>query len=434
MAEITAVVPGSPAERAGVQKGDWLLELNGHPIADVLDYQFYATEEKLTLKLHRGEKILEISLCKGEYEDLGLEFATYLMDEKRSCRNKCVFCFIDQLPKGMRDTLYFKDDDSRLSFLQGNYVTLTNMKDEDLQRIVQMHITPVNVSVHTTNGDLRVKMMKNRFAGEILRQMKLLARGGVQMNCQIVLCKGLNDGAELQRTMKDLEALYPAVESVSVVPAGMTCHREGLYPLEPFSPEECREIISQVEQFAAECRKKHGVGLVYCADELYIKAGLTLPGSESYDGYPQIENGVGMMTSMEEELNGELAYIQEDYTVSIPRELSVATGVAAYEYICRLVAKVEKLCYNTHIHVYRIENEFFGKSITVAGLICGCDLIKQLSGKPLGSKLVLPSVMLREDKDLFLDGTSLKELSEALQVPVELNDCTGADFLRALMD
>ncbi len=429
MAEITAVVPGSPAERAGVQKGDWLLELNGHPIADVLDYQFYATEEKLTLKLHRGEKILEISLCKGEYEDLGLEFATYLMDEKRSCRNKCVFCFIDQLPKGMRDTLYFKDDDSRLSFLQGNYVTLTNMKDEDLQRIVQMHITPVNVSVHTTNGDLRVKMMKNRFAGEILRQMKLLAQGGVQMNCQIVLCKGLNDGAELQRTMKDLEALYPAVESVSVVPAGMTCHREGLYPLEPFSPEECREIISQVEQFAAECRKKHGVGLVYCADELYIKAGLTLPRGESYDGYPQIENGVGMMTSMEEELNGELAYIQEDYTVSIPRELSVATGVAAYEYICRLVAKVEKLCYNTHIHVYRIENEFFGKSITVAGLICGCDLIK-----PLGSKLVLPSVMLREDKDLFLDGTSLKELSEALQVPVELNDCTGADFLRALMD
>ena len=360
MAEITAVVPGSPAERAGVQKGDWLLELNGHPIADVLDYQFYATEEKLTLKLHRGEKILEISLCKGEYEDLGLEFATYLMDEKRSCRNKCVFCFIDQLPKGMRDTLYFKDDDSRLSFLQGNYVTLTNMKDEDLQRIVQMHITPVNVSVHTTNGDLRVKMMKNRFAGEILRQMKLLAQGGVQMNCQIVLCKGLNDGAELQRTMKDLEALYPAVESVSVVPAGMTCHREGLYPLEPFSPEECREIISQVEQFAAECRKKHGVGLVYCADELYIKAGLTLPRGESYDGYPQIENGVGMMTSMEEELNGELAYNQEDYTVSIPRELSVATGVAAYEYICRLVAKVEKLCYNTHIHVYRIENEFFG--------------------------------------------------------------------------
>ncbi|MBQ8911605.1 MAG: DUF512 domain-containing protein, partial [Clostridia bacterium] len=329
MAKIVSVVAGSPAEKAGVKAGDWLLEINGHPIADVLDYRFYVTEKKVVLKLHRGADILDVTVTKDEYDDPGLEFESYLMDEKRSCRNKCVFCFIDQLPKGMRDTLYFKDDDSRLSFLQGNYVTLTNMTDEDLDRIIAMHITPVNVSVHTTNPTLREQMMKNRFAGRILEQMRRLAEGGVQMNCQLVICRGLNDGEELARSMRDLEGLYPHVDSVSVVPAGLTCHRDGLYPLEPFDAESSAGLIDQVNAFGEYCLKKHGVRLFYAADESYVKAGRPLPPEEYYDGYPQIENGVGMMTSMEAELDGELPFIGEDYDIGKKGELSVATGAAA---------------------------------------------------------------------------------------------------------
>ena len=434
MAEIISIAKNSPAEHAGIRCGDYLLSINGHEIRDVLDYRFYMTEEHLSVKVHRGADILGFEINKGQYDDLGLDFPSYLMDEKRSCRNKCVFCFIDQLPQGMRDTLYFKDDDSRLSFLQGNYVTLTNMKDEELDRIIAMHITPVNVSVHATNGALRVKMMKNRIADRILEQMKRLADGGVQMNCQIVLCKGLNDGEELLHSMRDLAAFYPAVESVSVVPAGLTCHREGLYPLEAFTPEECGKIIDQVTAFGEECLAKYGLRIFYPADELYIKAGRTLPDETFYDGYPQIENGVGMMTSMEVELEEELADASENYDVAKKRHCSIATGVAAYEYIKRLVAKIEKVCYNTTVEVYRVENDFFGHSVTVAGLVCGCDLIKQLKGKELGEKLILPSVMLRSDRDLFLDGTSLVTLSETLGVKVELNDCTGADLLRAVLD
>ena len=434
MAQITGVDPGSPAEKAGILKDDWLLEINGHRIEDVLDYRFYMTERRVEVKVHRGPDILVFPIEKDEYEDLGLEFATFLMDEKRSCRNKCVFCFIDQLPCGMRDTLYFKDDDSRLSFLQGNYVTLTNMSDADLRRIVDMHISPVNVSVHTTDPALRVKMMKNRFAGRIMDQLRMLSDGGAQLNCQIVLCKGLNDGDALLKTMSDLETLYPSLESVSIVPAGMTCHREGLYPLEPFTRKEAGQVIDVVDGYAAKCREKYGVGLFYAADELYVEADRPLPPEEHYDGYPQIANGVGMMASMEREIDNELPYIPEDYDVKKKRELSVATGVAAYEYIARQVAKIEKVCYNTKVHVYRIENDFFGHSITVAGLICGCDLEKQLRGKPLGKKLVLPSVMLRAQKDLFLDGLSVSELEERLGVPVSVNDCSGDDFVRALLE
>ena len=433
MAEILGVTPGSPAEKAGIKKGDWLLQINGHEVKDVLDYRFYATESSLVVRVHRGPEILDLPVKKDEYEDLGLEFATYLMDAKQSCRNKCVFCFIDQLPPGMRETLYFKDDDSRLSFLQGNYVTLTNMSDEDLARIVKMHITPVNVSVHTTNPELRVKMMHNRFAGRILEQMRFLAKGGTQMNCQIVLCKGLNDGEELTRSMRDLFDLYPAVQSVSVVPAGLTCHRKDLFPLELYTPGECANIIRQVAAFGEECKKKIGVRLFYAADEMYVKAGLPLPDGDYYDGYPQIDNGVGMMTSMQEEFDEELRYVAEDYDVDRPRELSIATGEAAFAYIKRLAARVEEACPHTRINVYKIENEFFGKSITVAGLICGCDLLKQLKGKDLGERLVLPSVMLRADKDLFLDGVSLEELSNELSVPIVTGECTGGDFIRSLL-
>ena len=433
MAEIVSVSEGSAAQKAGIKAGDWLLEINGNPIRDVLDYRFYVTEKKVTLKLHRGADIFDVTIEKDEYDDPGLEFASYLMDEKRSCRNKCVFCFIDQLPCGMRDTLYFKDDDSRLSFLQGNYVTLTNMTDEDLDRIVKMHITPVNVSVHTTNPELREKMMKNRFAGRIIEQMERLAKGGVQMNCQLVICKGLNDGQELARSMKELEAFYPHVDSVSVVPAGLTKHRDGLYPLEPFEKEDAERLIDQVNAFGQECKKKHGVRMFYVADEAYVKAERPLPPEEYYDGYPQIENGVGMMTSMEAEVDFELDYLAEDYDIGKKREISVATGAAAYEYLSRLVAKIEKICYNTTIRVYKIENDFFGRSVTVAGLICGGDLIAQLQGRELGEKLVLPTVMLRADGDLFLDGVSANRVQERLGVPVCYCECEGAAFIRALL-
>lgn len=434
MEKIISIAKNSPADRVGIRCGDYLLSINGHEIRDVLDYRFYMTEEHLSVKVHRDADILDFEIEKGQYDDLGLDFISYLMDEKRSCRNKCVFCFIDQLPKGMRDTLYFKDDDSRLSFLQGNYVTLTNMKDEELDRIIAMHITPVNVSVHTTNGALRVQMMKNRFADRILEQMHRLADGGVQMNCQIVLCKGLNDGEELLRSMRDLAAFYPAVESVSIVPAGLTCHREGLYPLETFTPEECGEIIDQVTAFGEECLAKYGLRIFYPADELYVEAGRALPTEDFYDGYPQLENGVGMMTSMEAELEEELSDVFTKYDIAKKRHCSIATGAAAYEYIKRLVAKIEKVCYNTTVEVYRIENDFFGHNVTVAGLICGCDLINQLKDKELGEKLLLPSVMLRRDGDLFLDGTSLTSLTETLGVKVELSDNTGANLLRAILD
>jgi putative radical SAM enzyme (TIGR03279 family) len=433
MARITGVAENSPAYKAGIKEGDWLLEVNGHPIADVLDYRFYITEKTVVLKLHRESDIFEVTIRKGEYDDPGLEFESYLMDEKRSCRNKCVFCFIDQLPKGMRETLYFKDDDSRLSFLQGNYVTLTNMTNEDLDRIVEMHITPVNVSVHTTNPELREKMMKNRFAGRILEQMERLAKGGVQMNCQLVICKGLNEGAELDRSMRDLERFFPCVDSVSVVPAGLTCHRDGLYPLEPFGKEDAERLIEQVNAFGEYCKKKHGVRMFYVADEVYVRAGRPLPEEEYYDGYPQIENGVGMMTSMEAELDAELSFLEEEYDVSAKRSLSVATGAAAYDYICRLVAKIEKICYNTTIRVYRIENNFFGPTVTVAGLICGGDLTEQLKGKELGEKLVLPSVMLRASGDLFLDGFSRQDVEDTLGVPVWYSETDGASFVRALL-
>lgn len=433
MAEIIGVVNGSPASKAGVLPGDWLLEINGHPIADVLDYRFYVTEKRVTLKLHRGPDIYEVTIQKEEYEDPGLEFATFLMDEKRSCRNKCIFCFIDQLPCGMREPLYFKDDDSRLSFLQGNYVTLTNMSDADLDRIIDMHITPVNVSVHTTNPDLRVMMMKNRFAGKILEQMRRLASGGVQMNCQLVICKGINDKEELKRSMRDLEAFYPKVDSVSVVPAGLTMHRDGLYPLQPFDADDAAELIDQVNAFGDECLKKHGVRMFYVADEVYVRAGRDLPDEDYYDGYPQIENGVGMMTSMKAEFEEELPYLQEDYDIAKKRTLSVATGAAAYEYICKLVAKIEKICYNTTIRVYKIKNEFFGENVTVAGLVCACDLLSQLQGKELGEKLVLPSVMLRATGDLFLDGVSKEEFQEKLGTSVVYSETEGASFVRALL-
>ncbi len=433
MVAIQSVEKGSLAERAGVQAGDILLSVNGHDIADVLDYRFYLIDRSLTLLLHRGPDLVTVELKKGEYDDIGLEFETYLMDRKQTCRNKCIFCFIDQLPKGMRDTLYFKDDDSRLSFLMGNYVTLTNMSDHDIDRIIAMHMSPINISVHTTSPELRCKMLSNRFAGDSLRHMRRLAEAGIAINAQIVLCKSVNDRSELDRTMNDLKALYPALQSTAIVPAGLTKYREGLYPLEPFSAEEAGAVIDQVDRFAEGCMNELGTRLFFCSDEFYLEAGRALPDGGYYEGYPQLDNGVGMITSMREEFEDALEHLEEDYDTSKALNFSVATGVAAYDFIKGITKALCERCPYLDGKVYRIENKFFGELITVAGLICGCDLYEQLKDKQLGEKLFISSNMLRDGGDLFLDDTSLSELEEKLGVEILPVETDGDAFVKSIL-
>ena len=426
MVLITDVVKGSPAERHGIRPGDYLVSVNGNGIADVLDYRFYLCEKKLHIITTRDGTERPVDIKKGEYDDIGLEFETFLMDKKHSCRNKCIFCFIDQLPRGMRDTLYFKDDDSRLSFLQGNYITMTNLDDADIDRIIKMKMSPINISVHTTNPELRVFMLKNPNAGKSLSYLKRFADAGTEMNCQIVLCRGVNDGAELERTMHDLACLYPAVTSVSIVPAGMTCYRKGLYPLTPFSREEAAAVVAQVETFAEGCLSCYGERIFFAADELYIAAGLPLPDADYYEGFRQLENGVGMMASMREEFDDALSQVQDD---GRKRAVSVATGAAAYTCIRGLCDRIEEKFSGIHINVYQIDNHYFGESITVAGLLTGQDLLEQLRGKPLGEALFIPMSSLRYEGDLFLCGMSVSELSEALGVEVEPCANDGYEFL-----
>ncbi len=430
MVTVSAVAPHSIADRVGLCPGDVLLEINGHPVNDVLDYRFFLTERRILLKIHRGAELLEIPVTKGEYEDIGLEFSTFLMDEKQHCKNKCVFCFIDQLPKGLRETLYFKDDDTRLSFLLGNYVTLTNLSEEEIDRIVEMKLSPLHISVHTTDPALRVEMMKNPNAAKILPLLQRFAQANLTMDCQIVLCRGLNDGAALERTMTDLAALYPQVESVAIVPSGLTDHREGLYPLQPFDRESAKATIRQVEAFAKKCKKEFGSRIFFCADELYVQAGLPVHAEAYYEGYPQLENGVGMMTSLRTEFLDALKDAAGDKKQA--REISVATGKAAYDYICGLVAEMQKKFPLLQCHVYCIENRFFGEHITVAGLLCGCDLKAQLAERPLGERLFLPATCLRHERDLFLDGMSATELEEALGIPITFTECDGYALLCAL--
>ncbi len=430
MVEITEVFAHSRAEKAGIQAGDILLSINGNAITDVIDYRFYLADTNVTLTLRRDGSDFRTEVVKGEYDDIGLEFATPLMDKKHRCENKCIFCFIDQLPKGLRETLYFKDDDSRLSFLHGNYITMTNLSESDVDRIINMHITPINVSVHTTNPELRVAMMKNKHAGEVLSYLEKFKAGGTHMRGQIVLCKNVNDGAELDRTMRDLAGLYPNMDSVSVVPAGLTKFRDGLYPLEAFTPEECRAVIAQVTAFGDECLAKLGTRLIYPADELYIKGGLPLPKAEFYEDFTQIENGVGMIASMEEEFGIELSFLP-DYVAAMDgksRTVSIATGAAAYDFIRSLCDKLMALC-DIKIHVYKIINHFFGEQITVSGLLTGKDLSEQLADKELGETLILPANTLRAEGDLFLCGMHCEELAEKLHVPVTFSTDDGADFV-----
>ncbi len=429
---IKDVITGSPADLAGVMRGDYLVRINGRDINDVLDYRYYITEPKVRLMIHRGPDLFDIVIRKPRYDDIGLEFETFLMDEKRSCRNKCIFCFIDQLPPGMRDSLYFKDDDSRLSFLMGNYITLTNMEERDIARIIEMKMSPLNISVHTTNPALRCEMLSNRFAGSCYETMKRFAAAGIEMHCQIVLCRGVNDGAELMRSMRELAALYPAVSSVSVVPAGLTKYRDKLYPLQPFSPEDCRNVIAQVEGFAEECRMTLGKRIFFCADEMYVTGRQRFPDGRYYEGYPQIENGVGLLRSMADEFVEAMEDIDRFDPFRL-RSCSIATGVAAYGFISMLIEEMKKKCYNLDCRVYRIRNEFFGENITVAGLITGRDLYRQLRNQPLGKVLFLPSVMLRHEGDRFLDDTTPQWLEEKLGVRIVFTDNDGFDFVSKIL-
>ena len=432
MVEITAVEPRSRAARCGIRAGDVLIAIGENEISDVLDYRFYLAEERLVLTLCRGGKTFRKKIKKERYDDIGLLFETALMDKKQSCRNKCIFCFIDQLPKGMRESLYFKDDDARLSFLHGNYITLTNLTDADVDRIIKMHISPINVSVHTTNPELRVKMMANKRAGEVLSYLDRLAAAGITLRAQIVLCRGINDGEELLRSMHDLAALYPALDSVSVVPAGLTAHREGLYPLTAYTAAEAAEVIRTVETFGEAHLAARGSRLVYAADELYLKAGLPLPTEEAYEGYPQIENGVGMLRSFYEEAAAAL----RDTTPSDGVEgrcLSIATGVAAAPMIERIVGEVVEKHPHLSINVYKVKNFWFGESITVSGLLTGHDMAEQLAGRELGEVLLLPRSTLRADGDLFLCGMTPSELSERLGTRVRFIGEDGAELVEALL-
>ncbi len=434
MVKITSVAPMSRADKVGIAAGDTLIAINDRAVTDVLDYRFFLTDTTVRLSLLRDGAPYEVTIRKREYDDIGLDFETPLMDKKHSCENKCIFCFIDQLPAGMRKTLYFKDDDSRLSFLHGNFITLTNLHDADIDRITRMHISPVNVSVHTTNPELRVKMMHNKRAGEVLSYLPRLAEAGITLCGQIVLCRGINDGEELERSMRELYTLGDALESVSIVPAGLTRHRDKLYPLTAYTPEEAAEIIRQVETFAEQCLRECGSRKFFCADELYLTADFPLPDEAYYEGYAQIENGVGMITSLLAEFDAELPFLDEhlaDYRP--PRRVSVCTGVAAYPTIRAMAARLEAAVEGLEIHVYEIINRFFGESVTVAGLLTGKDMSEQLAGKDLGDILYIPENTLRADEAMFLDDMTPAELSARLGVPVCAGRNDGAAFIREML-
>lgn len=425
------VLENSIAEELEIEPGDNILAVNDHPIEDIFDYQYLINDEyiELLVKKSDGEEwLLEIE--KDYDEDLGIVFENSLMDNYKSCYNKCIFCFIDQNPKGMRDTIYFKDDDSRLSFLQGNYITLTNMKDEDIDRIINYHLAPINISVHTTNPQLRCSMLNNRFAGTILERIRKFYNAGIPMNGQIVLCKGINDGEELWRSISDLMGFVPVMESLSVVPVGLSDYRDGLFHLEPFDKEDACEVIDIIEHFQKKAYEKHGIHFVQASDEWYINAGRDFPEAERYDGFVQLENGVGMVRLMKEEFEQEFSAVQGDER---EYEVSIVTGVLVYDSIKILVDRMKEKFPNVKIHLYKIINDFFGHRITVTGLLTGGDMIKQLKGKPLGQRLILPSNTLMADEPKFLDDVTLDQFIEALQVDVCIVESSGADFIHSVI-
>jgi len=434
MVKITDVEKGSRAHRHGIRAGDILISIDKNEIKDVLDYRFYLASSKIELCLSRGNENFSVTIKKGEYDDIGLDFETPLMDKKHTCKNGCIFCFIDQNPEGLRDTLYFKDDDSRLSFIHGNYITLTNMSDEDIARIVKMRFSPINVSIHTTNPDLRVKMMKNKRSGEVLKYLDDFKNAGLSICGQIVLCRGINDGNELLRSMTDLAKYYPQMSSVAIVPAGLTKFRDKLYPLTDFTKEEAGAVIDMIDAFAEKHKAEFGSRLFFAADEFYLKAGREIPGAEYYEDYPQLENGVGMIRSFADEANmGVEDVVDILCEKKINRCVSVATGTASYPMICSLAKKTEALCPGLTVKVHKIINNFFGESITVSGLLTGKDISEQLSGLELGDELLIPENALRSGEEVFLCGMTMDELSEKLSVPVRASGSDGYEFIESLI-
>ena len=472
--KIFSIEEGSIAEELGLETGDVLLSINDESMEDIFDYHFLCSDENLKLLVRKncGEE-QECFVEKDYSEDLGIGFENGLMDEYRSCRNKCIFCFIDQMPPNMRETLYFKDDDSRLSFLQGNYITLTNLSDEDVDRIIRYHLAPINVSVHTTNPELRCKMLNNRFAGDALNRIKQFYDAGIEMNGQIVLCKGINDGKELVRTITDLMEYLPYFQSLSVVPVGLTKYRDGLYPLEPFTKEDAMQVLDTIHTFQKQCVQRHGINFVHAGDEWYLLAGQEFLPEEAYDNYVQLENGVGMMRLLQEEFEqclnehrelaeshrlGFRAYldarrqqkktaksmktgfmVMEDAKIpiyhSVPeKKLTVATGKLAAPLMRRLAASMMMIRPEVEIQVVAIHNDFFGERITVSGLITGQDLALQLAGVDLGEKLLLPCNMMRSGERVFLDDVTVEELEETLQVSIHIVESDGRSLYEAFLD
>lgn len=428
---INNVLPDSIAEEAGIEKGDILLTINGESIQDIFDYRFLISDEELTIEIKKEDgEIWEIDIEKFEDEDLGIEFGDELIDEAKSCSNKCIFCFIDQLPKGMRDSLYFKDDDMRLSFLSGNYVTLTNMDDSHIDRIIKYRMSPINISVHTTNPDLRVFMLKNRFAASVMGKIRRLAVSGITLNCQIVLCRGINDGDELHKSLIDLTKLYPAVNSISVVPVGITKHREGLCKIDAYDEASSLEVIDQVEKLQQDFLEKHGSRIVYLADEFYIMADKEIPDYEDYEDFPQIENGVGLIARLIDEFED---YIKNaSFSVQKKRKVSIVTGVSAYNYISLLAKRLEEK-YGITVYVYKIINDFFGENVTVTGLLTGRDIVAQVSGKELGDEVLICKCMLKADTDILLDDYTVGMLKDALGVEVTPVENSGKSFIDGVL-
>lgn len=428
--KIFDVTTGSHADKAGIKKGETLLSINSNEIVDVLDYRFYQVNRKLTLEVADEDKnVRTIEMTKGEYEEIGLEFETYLMDKQHSCRNKCIFCFIDQLPKGMRESLYFKDDDSRLSFLFGNYITLTNITEHEIDRIIKMHISPINVSVHTTNPELRCKMMNNRFAGDTLKYLKRFADAGITLNCQIVSCPGINDGDELVRTLTDLENL--GVNMTAIVPVGLTRYRENLYPLVPYNKETAGQTIDIIEKMGDECVKKHGRRIFFPGDEFYLLAEREIPSPEFYEDFSALEDGIGMIAYLTDDVSWKLEELDADE--SLCHKVTIACGEGVFPYMKRIMSMINEKFPNITINIRAIKNNFFGGGVNVSGLVTGGDLIDQLRDDDLGDRLIITSSMLRFENDLFLDDVSTDDVERELGVTLVPVNNNGNDLVEAVI-